>query len=48
MTVWTGTAQKTISLHILKVAAVGTPLFTDEAISEVFQYTGGIPRFSIC
>lgn len=28
----------------LKVAGLGTPLFTDEAINEIFQYTVGIPR----
>ena len=28
----------------LKVAGLGTPLFTDEAINEIFQYTEGIPR----
>lgn len=28
----------------LKVAGLGTPLFTDEAINEIFQYAAGIPR----
>jgi general secretion pathway protein A len=28
----------------LKAAGVNNPLFTEEAINEVFQFTGGIPR----
>ena len=30
--------------HHLKVAGRTSPLFTPEAIEEIFQYAGGIPR----
>ncbi|MEW6068843.1 MAG: tRNA (adenosine(37)-N6)-threonylcarbamoyltransferase complex ATPase subunit type 1 TsaE [Nitrospirota bacterium] len=30
--------------HRLRVSGLGHPLFTDEAIKKIYQYSGGIPR----